>query len=161
MEFVGLIINLALIVTLPVVGLICGTIAERRHYKSIHERERLWVSKPMLTCKTPLDDGPEIVDSKMAMGSVVISVDYFKRILAQFRMFFGGELGAYASLIDRAKREALLRMRTSCDGADAYLNVRLVTSTLSAGRRKTVGSVEVVAYCTAVYYSDGLRPEGA
>ena len=41
----------------------------------------------------------------------MVSVDYFKRFLAGLRMIFGGRVSSYESLLDRARREALLRMR--------------------------------------------------
>jgi len=154
-------LNIAIIISLPLIGFICGTVAEKKHYTSIKEREKQWLQKPLLTQSTPLDDSKAIASSELAIGSVVVSVDYFKRFLAQLRMFFGGELGAYASLVDRGKREAMLRLRESCPNADAYLNVRLQTSSLSRGERKTLGSVEVIAYGTAVTYADGLHSEGA
>jgi len=158
-EYITL-INIGIILTLPIIGFLCGAITERRHYASIRDREKQWLTKPVLTNRTPLDASKTIAKSEMAIGSVVVSVDYFKRFLAQLRMFFGGELSAYSSLIDRGKREAILRLRESCPNADAYLNVRLQTSSLSKGEKKTLGSVEVIAYGTAVTYTDDLRPEG-
>lgn len=153
-------VNLAIVLSLPVIGFLCGTIAERRHYASIREREKQWLQKPLLTNSTSLDDSKIIVKSELAVGSVVISIDYFKRFLAQLRMFFGGELGAYSSLIDRGKREAILRLRESHPNADAYINVRLQTASLSRGEHKTLGSVEVIAYGTAVTFENDLRSEG-
>ncbi len=161
MELFVVLLNLAAIIALPVLGFVCGSVAESRHYRSIRERESRWLDKPALTCRTPLDDSRTVARAEMAVGSVVVSVDYFKRILAQLRLFFGGELGAYASLVDRGKREAILRMREACPNADAYLNVRLQTSSLSRGERQMLGSVEVVAYGTAVTYAHGLHPEEA
>lgn len=157
----GLIINLIFIFGLLLLGYICGSVSERRHYASIRLRESAWLSVPLLTNKTPLDSTAEMSSGDLAVGSVVVSVDYFKRFLSQIRMFFGGEMGAYASLVDRGKREALLRMRESQPDADAFLNVRIATSSLSRGQAKTIGSVEVVAYGTAVQYANGVRSEGA
>jgi uncharacterized protein YbjQ (UPF0145 family) len=83
---------------------------------------------------------------------VVISLDYFKRILAGLRNIFGGEISSYETLIDRARREAILRMKERSKGASIILNVRIETSSIgqSANQRKTVGSIEAIAYGTAV-----------
>ena len=86
------------------------------------------------------------------MGVVVVSIDYYKRFLMGFRKIFGGELRSYSPLIDRGRRESLLRMKESCPDADLFLNCRLETSTISSGKGKAVGCVEVVAYSTAIKF---------
>lgn len=93
-------------------------------------------------------------DPAMVTGSVVISMDYWKRFLSSFRMLFGGEVRAYRSLMERARREAVLRMQENAQamGRNAVVNVRLestkVASALSGGKGTT--GVEVLAYGTAV-----------
>ena len=74
----------------------------------------------------------------------------FKRIIAGLRMIFGGEVRAYSSLLDRARREALLRMKMAYPEADAYVNCRIQTASISKGQRDSVGSIEVLAYGTAI-----------
>ena len=88
----------------------------------------------------------------MVQGNVVISIDYFKRFLAGLRMIFGGRIRAYESLVDRARREALLRMRRAARdmGAAYVFNVRMETASISKGANNAIGSVEVVAYGTAI-----------
>jgi len=51
-----------------------------------------------------------------------------------------------------ARREALLRMREEARelGASYVFNVKMETSSISKGRRDSIGSVEVLAYGTAV-----------
>ena len=49
--------------------------------------------------------------SFLVNGSTVVSNDYFKRLLAILRNIFGGRVKAYESLLDRARREAVLRMK--------------------------------------------------
>jgi uncharacterized protein YbjQ (UPF0145 family) len=67
-----------------------------------------------------------------------------------FRRIFGGEVRSYASLIDRGRREAILRMKEQYPDADLYINTRVETSTITNGKGKTIGCVEVIAYSTAV-----------
>ena len=66
-----------------------------------------------------------IENAELVTGSVVISVDYFKRFVSFLRDIFGGRVGAYESLIDRARREAILRMKENAKGADIILNLKL------------------------------------
>lgn len=140
-----------LIFGLLVLSYITGKWIESRHYQSIRQRERDFLNRPAITVKT-LEDGRTVDQATLAVGSVVVSVDYFKRFLSGFRMLFGGELGSYAPLLDRGKREAILRMKESCPDADLYLNCRLETSAISSGRKNTIGCVEIVAYGTAVKF---------
>ena len=79
-------------------------------------------------------------------------MDYFKRVLAALRQFVGGNVTSYESLLDRARREAILRVLEQCGNADEIINLRIETSTISDGHQSTVGSVEVLACGTAIYY---------
>lgn len=133
-----------------------GKYLETNHYNTIREREQQFLNKPALTIKN-LPETYRIAQTTLATGSVVISVDYFKAFIANLRLLVGGELRTYSSLIDRGRREAILRMKQSCPNADLYLNTRLETSTISKGGGKgTVGSIEVLCYATAVL----LKPDG-
>lgn len=145
--------NLSIIVFigLLILAYITGKWTESRHYQSIRQRERAFLTRPAITTKT-FEDGRAVEQATLAVGAVVVSVDYFKRFLASFRMLFGGELGAYASVLDRGKREAIVRMKESCPDADLYLNCRLETSAISRGRQNTIGCVEIVAYSTAIRF---------
>jgi len=134
-------------------GYFFGRRAEHNHYKSIIEREKQWLHLPTTCSKYVIEDGRKIDHCQLANGSVVVSVDYFKRVLAGLRNIFGGSVQSYETLIDRARREAVLRMKESCPGADQIINLRLETASISKDQRGTyIGSVEVLAYGTAVYF---------
>ena len=93
------------------------------------------------------------VQGQLVSGSVVISIDYFKQFVAGLRNLFGGRVTAYESLLERARREAILRMKEQARdlGADSVWNVRLETAAISQGaQRQQVGSMEVMAYGTAL-----------
>jgi uncharacterized protein YbjQ (UPF0145 family) len=91
-------------------------------------------------------------DSAMLVyGSVVISVDYFKRLLANLRNIFGGKVKSYETLIDRARREAILRMKEMAGDARVIVNVRIETATIGRkANQKGVGCIEAIAYGTAI-----------
>ena len=149
---IELLIYVAIPILLVAIGKIVGSGIERKHYASIVERETRFRDQPALSTK----DGPAsgtIRSATLAVGSVVVSVDHFKRFVSGFRMFFGGEVRSYSSLIDRARREAVLRMKESQPTAHAYINTRLETSTIaSTTGDEGIGTIEVLAYGTAVHY---------
>lgn len=139
-------------VILVILGYISGKIAESRHYRSIEERERKFSRIPVVTLQNVLDDGEIPQKSWLVAGSVVVSLDYFKKILALLRTLFGGEVSAYETLLDRARREAVLRMKEQAKGADVVFNVRIETSSIgkNANQENGIGGVEVLAYGTAI-----------
>ena len=144
--------NLIIFLVLISLGYGFGKIAEKNHYKSIIEREKKLVALPTTSSKYPIGEATNIRKSLLVQGNVVISVDYFKRILAGLRNFFGGTVQSYETLIDRARREAILRLKESCPQADQIINLRLETSSIYKGRKNKIGSVEVLAYGTAIYF---------
>ena len=66
---------------------------------------------PAVTLKSVGIPEHKIRSARLVSGSAVISVDYFKRILFSLRNIFGGNVKSYESLLERARREALLRMK--------------------------------------------------
>ena len=143
----------ATFIVLMLLGYGFGTWAESRHYKSIEERETRYQHLATIGLKQPLPQQGRVVKTQLAAGNVVISVDYFKRFLAALRNIFGGRVSSYETLVDRARREATLRMKESCPGATQIINVRLETASLSKNTKKgSIGSIEVFAYGTALTY---------
>ena len=137
---------------LIILAMFTGTIAERRHFASIRKREALFQRLPAMPFEFGLDERP-VAQSMLVMGSVCISIDYFKRFLYSLRKIFGGNVGAFESLIDRGRREAILRMKEQWPDADMIVNMRIETSSISQNRNKSnEGSVEVMAYGTAVKF---------
>ena len=91
-------------------------------------------------------------------GGVVVASDYFKSFLAGLVNFFGGAVVSYESLIDRARREAMLRMKAEAKVLEAELifNVKFETMTVGSGR---TASVEVLAYGTALVPGKNIDSE--
>ena len=145
-------LDLYILLTLVMLGFFVGQYLEKRHYRSINERERELVNLVTTSSKHPVGNIPPVTDHRLVQGSVVVSVDYFKRLLAGLRKLFGGNIGAYETLVDRARREAILRLKESCTDANQIINLRIETSSIFKGKKNQVGSVEVLAYATALYY---------
>ncbi len=146
--------ELIMFLALIVLGYTAGTIAERNHYKSIRIREREYLRLPAVTIRNAIPADAKIEKARLVSGNVVISIDYFKRFLAGLRNLFGGEVVSYETLIDRARREAVLRMKEQAKGSNIILNLRIETSAIgqSANSRRSIGSIEAIAYGTAVTF---------
>ncbi len=145
--------DLVLFLLLSGLGYTAGTVAERRHYRSIGQRESELLRLPVVTFRNPYP-AEAVRGGVMVMGSAVISIDYFKRLLAILRNLFGGRVKSYETLVDRARREAILRLKEAArkKGCDIVVNLRLETSAIgkTANSKKSVGCVEVLAYGTAI-----------
>jgi uncharacterized protein YbjQ (UPF0145 family) len=138
---------------LLLLGYLIGSYLEKKHYKSIRQREEQTRLIPIVTfgAKQLL---PPAEEAMLFVGVVVISVDFFKMISAALRGVVGGKMVVYESLLDRARREALLRMKEQAIawGATQILNVRFETATIGgrSGDNKGIGSVEVIVYGTGI-----------
>ncbi len=143
--------DLIIFITFLALGYGFGRYTEKRHYKSIISREKQLNRIPAVAQRFP----PVAVkpyEVELVAGNVVISVDYFKRFVAGLRNLIGGRMTSYESLLDRARREAVLRMKEHADqlGAQMIFNIKLETSSIHKGRKNSIGSVEVLAYGTAL-----------
>jgi len=149
-------LDLFIFLFLLCLGYGAGTLAEKRHYKLIHKREEELLKMPVVTAEGSFPAG-RVRNAKLVTGSVVVSIDYFKRLLAILRNIFGGRVKSYESLIDRARREAILRMKEEArrQGAGMVVNMRLETAAIgrNANRKKQIGSVEAIAYGTAIVFN--------
>jgi uncharacterized protein YbjQ (UPF0145 family) len=142
-------------VVLLAVGFFVGRVLERKHYASIRKRERSLQSVVALTTRFP-PAGVRIETANLVTGSVVISSDYFKSFVAGFRNLVGGRFRGFESLMERARREALLRLKAEAQaqGSSLVLGVRFHTTQVAGS---TTPSMEVMAYGTAV---QGPAPHG-
>lgn len=146
--------DLIVFIVLLALGYGFGRYAESKHYKSIIKREKQLNSIPAIASKIPPFRRQDL-NSQLVSGSVVISIDYFKRFIAGLRNIFGGRVTSYESLLDRARREAILRMKEQAKNLNAefVFNIKLETSSIHKGRGNSIGSVEVLAYGTAMFPS--------
>ena len=96
---------------------------------------------------------PEAQTAELFVGSVVVSTDYFKSFTASLRNLVGGRIVVYESLLDRGRREALLRMKEQAIawGATRIVNVRLETANIgSQAANNGLVAIEVIAYGTGI-----------
>ncbi len=147
-------VQLGVFILLIAIGFWAGRRAEKKHYRSIIEREKRFLDLPAVSIKSAIDQAKTIQSSTLVVGNVVVSIDYFKRILAGLRNIIGGNVGSYETLIDRGRREAILRMKEKMPNADIIINTRIETSIIgaTANQKNAVGSIEVLAFGTAITY---------
>lgn len=143
--------ELILLLVLLVLGYSVGSVREKRHFASIFKREAE-LQHIMVFESRHYSDPNRIRGGAMVHGNVVISVDYFKRFVAGLRMLIGGRLRTYESLLDRGRREAVLRMKEQAraSGANQIFNVKFETASISKGSQGNLGSVEVFVYGSAI-----------
>ena len=142
--------SIVILVALLTLGYWFGRAAEMAHYRSIIKREAELRDVPAVASKIP---DPELMPRQTVLvsGNVVLSIDYFKRFLLKMRNIVGGRVKGYETLLDRARREAVLRMKeqASTQNASLIFNVKLETASIYKGDGNSIGSVEVIAYGTA------------
>lgn len=133
-----------------VIGLIFGQIAERKHFARLKETEQE-LSGILLTNVKHMS-GLDTSRGTLVTGNVVIANDAFKKFISGFMMFFGGRVSVFETLMERARREALVRMTLEARelGASSVINIRIETSTILGKSAKSVGSIEMLAYGTAI-----------
>ena len=140
---------------LIVVGLIVGKGIELHHFRRLEEREKKYRDIIVTNLKTI---PPQFENTRpfLVMGSAVIATDYFKVFAAGLRTLFGGEMKSYVTLMERARREAVLRMleQAGQQGACAVWNVRYETTMTEGQQSKKNGGVALLAYGTALSRSD-------
>lgn len=141
--------DLIVFLVLLLLGYVFGQRAEKRHFKSIIERERQ-LRDILVFSERRIPDADKL-EGVLVCGSVVVSVDFFKRFVAGLRNLVGGRVSSYESLLERARREAILRLKEEARqrGAQSVWNIRLETSSIYKGSGQSIGAVEVLAYGTA------------
>jgi uncharacterized protein YbjQ (UPF0145 family) len=82
----------------------------------------------------------------LVQGSTVRAKHVGKDLFAGLKNIVGGELKAYTELLQESREEATQRMvkQAEAAGANAILNIRYATSSITAG------AAEIFAYGTAV-----------
>ena len=105
----------------------------------------------MIVLNTEFVPGKTIVEVKgLVQGNTVRAKHLGRDIAASFKNIFGGELQGYTELLIESRREAMQRMIAQAQqlGANAVVNVRFATSSITAG------AAELYVYGTAVVVAD-------
>lgn len=140
----ALILKILIFVALFGIGWGFGRYAERKHLESLTQKEKqlahIRIDNNRFQTST--------FSGQMISSNVVISHDYFKYVIANIQNFFGGRLTSYESIVERARREAIVRLKEEAlkMGSTEIQGLRLATTELGMQG----GMVEVFAYGTAI-----------
>ena len=145
-----LFLPLAITLFLFMLGFFVGGATERRHFRSLDERE---AASDMLISQVkgfPFAAAQSELEPRILIAEVVIGTDYLKTFLASIRNIFGGEVKSFQTLLTRSRREALQRLVEQAreQGYNAICNVRFDTADVGGGSKK-VHMSSVLASCTA------------
>ena len=82
----------------------------------------------------------------LVSGNTIRAKHFGRDFMASLKNIFGGELKGYTELLQESREEATRRMVAQAEemGANAVINVRFSTSSVTAG------AAEIYAYGTAV-----------
>jgi uncharacterized protein YbjQ (UPF0145 family) len=120
---------------------------ERRHIRSMSIRE---IPLQHISINNFKDHPPcEPEGCTLLIGSVVVAHDYFRTLIIIIRRLIGGNIKPYERLVERGRREALIRLKEEADlrGIDKLINIRFGTTSVSG---RFLHAVEMVAYGTGI-----------
>ncbi len=153
-DTIKLVLQIAIPAVLILIGLFAGRIAERRHLSQLTRRE---AALRGMMC-TNLRSYPGGVGgsgrAEFVATHAVISSDYFKTFIAGLVSIIGGELKTLQTLMDRARREATVRLLEDAKarGFNAVCNIRYDTVDIGAAeqrRNKALVMATIMASGTA------------
>lgn len=130
-------------IVLFMIGWYFGTHAERRHLATLAEDEQKYRHISLSSERFYEPSG--VSELMLVVGSVVIAQDYFKTVVAGVLSIFGKNLTVYESLLDRARREAVVRAKSQAAAYDfdALYGLRFEMTEVEGG-------IEMLAYAVAV-----------
>ncbi len=118
----NLIFQLVIFLILFSIGWAFGRHIERKHLNELLEKEQQFAHIRIDTNRFATSDQL----GHFISSNVVISHDYFKYVLASIKNVLGGRLTSYKSMVERARREAIIRLKQQAHngGASHIMGVR-------------------------------------
>ena len=151
-ENASLAVTLALYVGLPAVvlfvGWLVGHLSETKHERSLAAREEALKDIETTDMRNPPGFAGAEGPCSLVSGEAVVASDTFKSWVFGFKNIVGGESKTFTRLFDRARREALLRMKERARelGCNAVCNVRFDSADIggnAAGAKKKGSNMAV------------------
>lgn len=142
---------LALLVTY-----ITGSIIEKNHFEKIKKREKALIRHPIVSFGIKdWDNTKKVKKIELVTGEVVVSVDYFKTFVCGLKNLVGGRVASIESVLDRGRREAILRMREKALGSNFIINTKIeqvMMNDPSNSKSAKAPQCAIIAYGTAITY---------
>jgi len=148
-DIIELLINLGFFAFLLGLGYFVGSAVEKKHLAHLAKREAELKDIAVSNLRT-LPPNWTATDARLVAGVCVIATDYFKTIASSLRNLFGGRVRSLETLVERSRRQAVIRMleEARAAGANVVWNVRIDTMTIGNTKGKP-SAVEVLASGTA------------
>ncbi|MFI4910998.1 MAG: YbjQ family protein [Sedimentisphaeraceae bacterium JB056] len=147
------IIQLSIFAGLLLLALISGTLIGICHSRSIKKRQIALSHMVVTNFKTTHGNVDSLRNSTLVTGETVFTSDYLRNFISGLRKIFGGEMKSYRALMERAEKEAILRMleEAQARGYNSVCNVRVSFSNISGMRKNNAIAIEVLASGTAYF----------
>ena len=151
-ENASLAVTLALYVGLPAavlfVGWLAGHLSETKHERSLAAREEALKDIETTDLRNPPGFAGAEGPCSLVSGEAVVASDTFKTWVFGLKNIVGGESKTFTRLFDRARREAILRMKERALelGCNAVCNVRFDSADIggnAAGAKKKGSNMAV------------------
>ncbi len=134
-------------------GYFVGGWNERRHFASLENREADFAPFISTQSRYYLGRPQTSHPPTLIVKEVIIASDYLKTFLASLRNLFGGDVRSFETLLERARREALLRIieEANANGYNAICNLRIDSAEIGGNqnRKKGIAMAAVMASATA------------
>jgi len=143
--FLGMGMGLGIPLVLVLLALITGNLLRRNHLKRLVEAEARLAGVVLSSSAGPVPAGEGVASIPVA-GEVVLAADFWLMLRAALRSLVGGRVSALEEVLERARREALVRLQAQAAAMDARLVLNLRVETARLGN----AMVEVLAYGTAI-----------
>jgi uncharacterized protein YbjQ (UPF0145 family) len=140
-----LIVSAVFTVALLALGYFAGGYHERQHIASLDAREAALRHMVVTQLRSYPGWIPDTSPPRLIVAEAVIGTDFLKTFLASLRNLIGGEVRSFQSLMERARREATLRLLEEADAAgyNAICNLRLDSADIG-GNAATSGKKGMV-----------------
>lgn len=149
-NWIDLLFNIGIPLFLLVLTYFTGRVIERRHFQAL-DREEKALSGIRLTDLGRLPPGTRVRGGTMVQGEVVIACDYYRVFAGSLKNLFGGRIRSFETLLERARREATVRMLHEARraGANYVGNLRMETCSVGGKQDGNPSGVEAIVYGTA------------
>ena len=151
-DFYFLFLNLSVPIVLILLGLTVGKSTEKWHFMRLAKDEAELVGVLASTVRTFPGEVDSSATPTLVAANVVISADYLMSLLATLRKIIGGRVRTYERVMERARREASVRILKEAQamGYNAVCNIRMETTDLMSSRKK--GKKQATAMASVYVY---------
>jgi uncharacterized protein YbjQ (UPF0145 family) len=129
-----------------------GNAIARKHEKSLQERHQTVAHIRSTDLKRYVRPQSGGIPPALFCAEVTLGIDHFRGFLGKLKNIFGGDVKSYQKTLDRARREAILRVieQVHAAGMNAVANLRVdfVDISGNATRANKASMVTILAYGT-------------